>query len=411
MEMTKTIVIFVKETWYNDIETVKTFVERFEDLASANTDVLEKLAKFGNKTNALFKLAGPISTLLCEGFSGSFSPGSDDLKAIKLLHNSVKTEFLSLNQTVGNYFSYMYDYSDWLQRNIVRHCLNPNLLRSRNYVHALNTMDELENKIFVEEEFYKDNLFYKHWKKVTIDRLTHTSLSKSYRRINLLRNHFLEKNNTIDISNVTSVIHLIDTLDHAFIKVIGADFVNDPFKCLLQSFSVGAEKKRESLLNLAKIIMADMTKIAMLGVICSSVEDNKVVTDIKIQHLGETIEAIARKMHSWIVSELNSAWPVVIKKFAEEEMKKINESNYDFIAKLIQKSANDRGPSSLARRRVRYSPRICNKQNRKQRSILNYRICCESEAVQREKIQNHLSDIEQGVAKTNKIRKDIDESN
>jgi len=48
-------------------------VERFEDLASANTDVLEKLAKFGNKTNALFKLAGPISTLLCEGFSGSFS--------------------------------------------------------------------------------------------------------------------------------------------------------------------------------------------------------------------------------------------------------------------------------------------------------------------------------------------------
>nr|CAD2186792.1 unnamed protein product [Meloidogyne enterolobii] len=295
----------------------------------------------------MLKLAGPISTLLCEGFSGSFTPGSDDLKAIKLLHDSVKTEFLSLNQTVGNYFSYMYDYSDWLQRNIVKDCLNPSLLHSRNYVHALNTLDELENKIFVEEDFYKDNLFYKHWKKVTIDRLTHTSLSKSYGRINLLRNHFLEKNNTIDISNVTSAIHLIDTLDNAFIKVVGADFVNDPFKCLLQSFSVGVEKKRESLLNLAKIIMADMTKIAMLGVICSSVEDNKVINDIKIQHLGETINAIARKMHSWIVSELNSAWPAVIKKYAEEEMKKINESNYDYIAKLIQKSANDRGPSSF----------------------------------------------------------------
>ncbi|CAK5052592.1 unnamed protein product [Meloidogyne enterolobii] len=50
--------------------------------------------------------------------------------------------------------------------------------------------------------------------------------------------------------------------------------------------------------------MADMTKIAMLGVICSSVEDNKVINDMKIQHLGETINAIARKMHSWIVSEL-----------------------------------------------------------------------------------------------------------
>ena len=96
----------------------------------------------------------------------------------------------------------------------------------------------------------------------------------------------------------------------------------------------------------------------MLGIVCSSVEDNKVINDIKIQHLGETINAIARKMHSWIVSELvifvkllfehilqNSAWPAVIKKYAEEEMKKINESNYDFIAKLIQKSANDRGPS------------------------------------------------------------------
>uniref|UniRef100_A0A1I8B671 SERPIN domain-containing protein n=1 Tax=Meloidogyne hapla TaxID=6305 RepID=A0A1I8B671_MELHA len=106
------------------MENVQSFLQKFGDLASANADVLDKLGKFGIKTFALLKLTGPIGTLLLEGMSGVFIDGSKDLKAIKLLHDTVKKEFDLLSSQVesitqrNDYSQFMFTYSDKIEQGI-----------------------------------------------------------------------------------------------------------------------------------------------------------------------------------------------------------------------------------------------------------------------------------------------------
>ncbi|KAI1696880.1 hypothetical protein Ddc_20081 [Ditylenchus destructor] len=234
----------------------------------------------------------------------------------------------------------------WIHMNVAENCIMPTKVHARIYSSAISAFHAMEQKLTTKNEYSlhgHNGEKYRDLKRKIIDSLTameYTGAELHIRRLEA-------------ISDPTESVYNTTLTVPDAVKALGriySDVAEDiPFKCLLKSIMEGNGYRRNAVLKFSKILYADVLRLEIMSGLCanSSYTDGRTVNEAH-EEVNGLVEAISRKVISWILAKLMTAWPSVVKTEIRRALNgKLDPEQYGEVAYKIQYIADSIDPEKF----------------------------------------------------------------
>uniref|UniRef100_A0A183C3V0 Protein kinase domain-containing protein n=2 Tax=Globodera pallida TaxID=36090 RepID=A0A183C3V0_GLOPA len=354
----------------NALKEIGDFMKEFASLTDSSAEVLDKLQLIGAGTFSLLKFAGPIAQIVHAGISVALSEDSEEFVAINKLHSTITDKFEKLSRKIDDviarreYSAAMNTYGLLISLNLGQlrtHDVICNQYGSKRYVEWMNSsmntncLRPSENEAEVYAKAFQ-LIDYTLWKTDMLIKFTDLPLKVARKHL-----HVIEK--ALTALNFTKVMTVTD-LSQRFAGVltntafgVGGFFTEKHrsrrsgtyFECFLKTIVTRFERRREPLLDISDIIITDVIRLQLIGIMCASVvaKGDAIYYQRELKLHDQLTRDIANGMHKWILAELDSAWPAIITTHCSDAMgsndKPITHNEYEELALRVQHVANERG--------------------------------------------------------------------
>ncbi|KAI3415227.1 hypothetical protein GPALN_004840 [Globodera pallida] len=391
----------------NALKEIGDFMKEFASLTDSSAEVLDKLQLIGAGTFSLLKFAGPIAQIVHAGISVALSEDSEEFVAINKLHSTITDKFEKLSRKIDDviarreYSAAMNTYGllislnlgqlehmmssaistgskryveafthtcqhrehtpgsllKWINSSMNTNCLRPSENEAEVYAKAFQLIGKVTERLAGEQSSaLTRSEDYTLWKTDMLIKFTDLPLKVARKHL-----HVIEK--ALTALNFTKVMTVTD-LSQRFAGVltntafgVGGFFTEKHrsrrsgtyFECFLKTIVTRFERRREPLLDISDIIITDVIRLQLIGIMCASVvaKGDAIYYQRELKLHDQLTRDIANGMHKWILAELDSAWPAIITTHCSDAMgsndKPITHNEYQELALRVQHVANERG--------------------------------------------------------------------
>uniref|UniRef100_A0A914HPH4 Uncharacterized protein n=1 Tax=Globodera rostochiensis TaxID=31243 RepID=A0A914HPH4_GLORO len=391
----------------NALKEVGDFMQEFASLTDSSAEVLDKLALIGSGTFSLLKFAGPIAQIVHAGISAVLSADSEESVAINNLQSTITDKFAKLSRKIDDviarreYSAAMNTYGllislnlgqlehmmssaistgskryveafthtcqhrehtpgsllKWINSSTNTNCRRPSKSEAEVYTKAYQLIGKVTERLAGEQSSaLLRSEDYTLWKTDMLIKFTDLPLK-------VARKHLLVIEKALTALNFTKVMTVTD-LSQRFAGVltntafgVGDLFAETHrrrrsgtyFECFLRTIATRFERRREPLIDISGIIVTDVIRLQLIGIMCASVvaKGDSIYYERELEVHDQLTRDIANGMRMWILAELDSAWPEIITTHCSDAMgsndEPINENKYEKLAAHIRHAANERG--------------------------------------------------------------------
>uniref|UniRef100_A0A915DWY5 Uncharacterized protein n=1 Tax=Ditylenchus dipsaci TaxID=166011 RepID=A0A915DWY5_9BILA len=365
-----------------DVDALKDNVKEVLSLTESVVDGLEKLKKVGEKSAVLFKLLGPVGSVVATGLATVLKDDPEELEIVRqlqtdmtkrfdLLENQVSTLGTKIENTPAllgydekislgvsrleeSYSATMNDQPrepfrsiyiescrsvmispffmlDYIKRVVVDQCSPSTIHQTSLHVEAYAMLERIQKILGKAQKIGRSCSF-------TLQ--TKMALHKSgiYELLDQLETSIKDFDQVMEEESIRRV--------HSILRLLTNDIPGIE-RCLPNAVANLNMNKRSALDTLAGIVAYDVVRTIEMGGLCAALLFDEETRQKKLESMKYKVDLITSFLAEWIKKKLDSTWPDAIRTYAQQSVENdVTEVNnaavYTPIAEKMRVIANER---------------------------------------------------------------------